>query len=968
MGIDPISIEIIGAIVFAASASAMSMLAGMAQQASARRRQKSAIEQLRESARGHLINAEEPDRYLPLVYGKMRVGINTVFREVGGSNNDYLHIIGNLCEGEIEGIVQEGGVYQVFFDDKLYTQWGSYAYFEAFNGAADQSVCSTLRDALGYEEGGPYYRWNEPKKHTAYLYLRLTYDQDKFQTVPEITAVIKGLKVYDPRSSQTVWSENPALIIRDMLVRSSKRGGFGIDASRIDDASFIAAANYCDTKGWTACGYFTGDTPIVDFIARVEAAGRLRLVFSDNKFKLRYLDMNYETSSGTISEFIADGNGVATLRVHEPHISDIPNIIRARWCDPANRWQFVEYVFPDPDAIEAEGGERPEDLDLSCVSNLANVQKLTYYELERRRVCREITFSGLRECMKYEPYDLVRITHAPFGWNQKWFRIMSNEVTNEGICNISAVEEFLSFYDDAYNVETPAYYETSLPHYLSAVPSVINVSWAEETYVHADKTYVRLKIQFDPPPAASYPWYKHTEIWVKRGSGDYVFQSITTSDFVLDPVQEGLQYTVKMVNVSIFETKENFAAAYSIQTTIVGKSTYPTAVASLVAIPSGDSINLIASNVTGEADIDGYEIRWGDTWDAGIFLAYTKAAQIRLTGVRPGIHRFWIATKDNRGRYSSTKRDASCEVFYPANYADKNTWNWDFTSGDHDGTIYDYYSSSDCLRVSKGNIARNGNFDSNVSQFTAVGADLAWDSGGYAGGCMKVTASADGGYGCQDIFVKAGRSYTLKFRYRNTSGDVAQYSIYDLTNSAYIKAVTDLQNSETWSSEQTWPFTAPSGCKKVRIAFHGKLNGDIVFFDSVSLEDANAVLSGTWTSPEYDLGSVKKCRYWGDFQTLFTASNMTWNGIIPPPVTWEQIGIATKRWMEIFQPTAAAQLEAKIKYGTVSGQLTNEFTRFQMTAPEFEARYVKVVVTITDPTVDSALYLRRLNMKAAFWQ
>jgi len=29
---------------------------------------------------------------------------------------------------------------------------------------------------------------------------------------------------------------------------------------------------------------------------------------------------------------------------------------------------------------------------------------------------------------------------------------------------------------------------------------------------------------------------------------------------------------------------------------------------------------------------------------------------------------------------------------------------------------------------------------------------------------------------------------------------------------------------------------------------------------------------------------------------------------------------------------------------------------------------VQVVVTITDPTIDSVLYLYTLNMKAAYWQ
>ncbi len=43
----------------------------------------------------------------------------------------------------------------------------------------------------------------------------LEYDADAFPNgVPEVTAVVKGKKVYDPRTSTTAWSDNPALFKR----------------------------------------------------------------------------------------------------------------------------------------------------------------------------------------------------------------------------------------------------------------------------------------------------------------------------------------------------------------------------------------------------------------------------------------------------------------------------------------------------------------------------------------------------------------------------------------------------------------------------------------------------------------------------------------------------------------------------------------------------------------------------------
>ena len=78
----------------------------------------------------------------------------------------------------------------------------------------------------------------------AYIYCKLKYYADRWPTgIPILKAEVKGRKVYDPRSDLTVWSDNPALCIRDYLISS-----FGLDAdnAEIDDTSFIAAANICD--------------------------------------------------------------------------------------------------------------------------------------------------------------------------------------------------------------------------------------------------------------------------------------------------------------------------------------------------------------------------------------------------------------------------------------------------------------------------------------------------------------------------------------------------------------------------------------------------------------------------------------------------------------------------------------------------------------------------------------------------
>jgi hypothetical protein len=81
-------------------------------------------------------------------------------------------------------------------------------------------------------------------KEIACLFIRYTFEPDVYdEGFPIVTARIKGKKVYDPRTGQTVFSNNAALCIRDFLTSA-----YGLNDSDIDDVSFSAAANICDEQ------------------------------------------------------------------------------------------------------------------------------------------------------------------------------------------------------------------------------------------------------------------------------------------------------------------------------------------------------------------------------------------------------------------------------------------------------------------------------------------------------------------------------------------------------------------------------------------------------------------------------------------------------------------------------------------------------------------------------------------------
>ena len=72
------------------------------------------------------------------------------------------------------------------------------------------------------------------------------YDQDAFPSnIPQISAVMRGAKVLDPRTGTTAWTENPALIARDWALYAY---GGGAEADEFVDTAFTAAANACDVS------------------------------------------------------------------------------------------------------------------------------------------------------------------------------------------------------------------------------------------------------------------------------------------------------------------------------------------------------------------------------------------------------------------------------------------------------------------------------------------------------------------------------------------------------------------------------------------------------------------------------------------------------------------------------------------------------------------------------------------------
>ena len=191
----------LGVFLFIASLIFSGLRAHSAARVAKRRRQE--LQDALNRSDGHLINYKSKDFRYPLAYGKCRMGGNRAYEATSGPGDRYYHQILNIGMGPMEGIVrQDGSIYTttgtliptsnpplIYLDGKLWTQtnMAGNCHFEWFNGADDQTVCTTLQNAVSQAQ------WDMTQRHKAYLYCRFDYDKDLFLGVPEVTVVVAGL-------------------------------------------------------------------------------------------------------------------------------------------------------------------------------------------------------------------------------------------------------------------------------------------------------------------------------------------------------------------------------------------------------------------------------------------------------------------------------------------------------------------------------------------------------------------------------------------------------------------------------------------------------------------------------------------------------------------------------------------------------------------------------------------------------
>lgn len=123
----------------------------------------------------------------------------------------------------------------------------------------------------------------------------------------------------------------------------------------------------------------------------------------------------------------------------------------------------------------------------------------------------------------------------------------------------------------------------------------------------------------------------------------------------------------------------------------------------------------------------------------------------------------------------------------------------------------------------------------------------------------------------------------------------------------------------------------------------------------------DGVLTGRFISPVYDLGSSASRLIYIQAQIVVTGVGTSWEDVIPGTSPWTVIDLSMP-WSEIFSLPAGPSVRMTLLYGAASPPET-EVERMEILSTVVDARYIRVMVDIVDPSEGVNAMVQALTIK-----
>ena len=610
--------------------------------------------------RGALVNKQSNIEPIPVIYGQRKVGGTRVFVSTGGAKkNEYLYIALALCEGEVEEI---GDVYinDVLSTDSKYSGLVSITKYLGTDAQTYSTLLAEADDTWGA---------NHRLRGVAYLAMRFKYDPDVFSSIPEVQAVVKGRKVYDPETTTTVWSDNPALCLRDYLTNA--RYGKGLSSALIDDTSFIAAKAFCNTTV-TSSTAGAGTQKIFECNAIIDTGKNL---FDNVRILLRGMRGLMPYSNGIYSLIIDKSESSSFDLTPDNITSDLTvasagktkkyNKVTVKFTNPEANWQSDTVFWPPAGSSEEttflsedNNQELSTEITLPTITNYYSARDIARVAcLTSRASDLSVKVTATSEALVIAAGDVVRLEQPSMGWvddgvtdARQLFRVVGIQLVNTGEVKLTLQKYDSSIYTWDEGADEPTNQPTTLPDPSIAAPPT-NLSVTGSANIAEDGTTIPyLAITWT---AADDAFVSSYEITVTPSSGNATSLIVSTTAYDFFVLDSALTYSVSVRSINSLGIRSTAATVSGVSPVI--DTTAPSVPSNPSVTGEFKQIKIEWDNPT-EADFSYVEIKRSGTATEGdaVTIAVTRADYF-IDGPYSGVttRYYWLRAVDLSGNASA---------------------------------------------------------------------------------------------------------------------------------------------------------------------------------------------------------------------------------------------------------------------------------------------------------------------------
>ena len=465
------------------AAAVATVLSGVSQQLFSPKMPKSQI--------GRLNVTLDPSTPRKAIFGTTAMALDLRYHESSGANQEYIDYIIAVAAHKIASINE------IWFEEKLaWSSAGGVATtYIGYLTNVDIVTEGTDANYISINGGS---KWGASRRLTgcAYVHLRIkrtgnvnTQDSPLVNGLPSrVTIIGDGALLYDPRKDSTVpggsgshrandqstWgaytnaddTDNPALQLLWWLlgweINNKLSIGCGVPYTRIDMESFVTAANICDENVTLAIGgtqkrYRTSGTAS-DGDDRMEIINNLLASMSgtirDNSGKLMLTVMKNDLADYVLT--LDENDMIGGFEWQQTGgLTENNNVARGRYVDPSQNslYQFVDY--PEVGFASPDGIDRVMSLDLFYVEDGRRAQRIAKQALQRNQYRGMFSTTFNAKALGCQVGDIVRMNLTTLGWENKPFRVVSQEIRFDGQVPLTLLEENAAIYAWDSNESAP---------------------------------------------------------------------------------------------------------------------------------------------------------------------------------------------------------------------------------------------------------------------------------------------------------------------------------------------------------------------------------------------------------------------------------------------------------------------------------------------------------------------------------